>query len=205
MSARRASSALSSLEKAALYVALFSGLFAIFNDGREWYRDWNSRPEVTASATTPISMRYEPGTRSVTFSFGILLHNEGAKAESMRTAQAALTSLSDPKQRFDFSLPDITLKDGKATHPLRAPIGQDEAKQLTCEVSALLTDDLRAVISAKESRRSFELLLTGARKDQYAIRFDFDISPAVVTYVLDPKATTARTAEFTGSDLQLKP
>src|SRR2546421_409569 len=101
MGAHRAKSALSGAEKAALYVALVSSVVAIWNDSREAYREWNSRPEVTANSTSPLRMKYESGTRTLTFSFGLVLYNEGTKAETIHDARAHFGVVLDPKQRFD--------------------------------------------------------------------------------------------------------
>lgn len=187
-----------------LYAALVTGVLGLLKDGREVWRDWNSKPDVRVSSTTPLAMKYEPGNRTVTFSFGLVLHNEGNKAEMIRDATAQIAFAHDANRHFDFSRADVSMKEGGAGVPINLPIGKDVTRSVVCEVSTLLTDDLRNLLQQPDTRRIFVLTLTGMN-EVHSVRFRFDLGTAVLAYVLDPKATTAREVQLVGSDLQSTP
>jgi hypothetical protein len=186
----------------ALWFGVLAGVVALPKTGYEVWQTLMSKPSVTASASTPLRLKYEPGTRVLTFSFGLVLHNEGTGAEKIRTANAYFGVPGDVARRQAFNATNITMKAGEAVIPTYLPLAKDDFKSLLCEIQTPLTKELRSLMHQHETHRELTLVLVGDKDRQYAVNFNFDMSKSLTDELLESKASSARTIQFVGSNLR---
>ncbi len=180
-------------------LAVVGGLFALYTVVNEKIF---SRPHVTAAISVPLSARYEPGNRELTFAFGLVLQNDGTASEVIKDARARVAAVTDESPVFQFNKTNFRWREGTAEIPIVQPIGKDMWKSFTCEITSPLTDSLKAALMYADTRRDLEVVLTGSRNDTYTVNFHFDFTAATADYLFDQKSASAKTLEFIGSDLQ---
>jgi hypothetical protein len=92
---------------------LVGGLIGLVNGGHDLGQWLFARPQVTAAATTPLRLTHDPRARKLTFSFGVLLHNEGVKAERIRDARAHVLVTGPADRRFSFNVTQFRTRDAE--------------------------------------------------------------------------------------------
>jgi hypothetical protein len=90
------------------------------------------------------------------------------------TANADLHLTNSNSQHFAFGDLNIAFRDGSNRIPKQLPIQKEAARPVTCEISAHMTDELRAMFQLHETRRELVVTLFAHGQRSYPVRFAFD-------------------------------
>lgn len=187
---------LTGLEKVAIAIGLMGGLKSAWDLWQTWHPNYDL--EIVRSA--PITLTYDPKQKDLIFAFGLILNNRGTTSDFIERTNADLHLTNSNPQHFAFGDLDITFKDGSNRIPKQLPIQKENSRPLTCEISAHMTDELRAMFQLHETRRELVVTLFAHGQRSYPVRFAFDFGEDIGTTLFTSSKKEPVTLTFVGSD-----
>lgn len=182
------------LKKWAGVLALVAAIFAVPTGAIQLYNLVDSlfaRPMTSVYRGTSLSISYDPHGKTLEFTFGLSLANDGSKADVISDATAHLEGESSTLPAVDFSNSDFSFFDGNAPVLIPFNVEKDKSRNLVCSISSKL-GELSERALKQSGMRQLLVELRGRNNRVYILRFCYRLMDNEISQVFEAEGVQTR-------------